>query len=128
MTDDAGSAGFDDWMDALEAGDPYYIECANGHGSLPPRRICPECGEQSLSEEPLPDTGTVETFSTVHVPTPAFQDDAPYVTAIVDFGPVRVTGRVLDVAPEEVEHSLTVSLTSTKSETTDDRLIAFEPV
>src|SRR6056297_1929720 len=39
MTDtDYHDEGYDDWLDAIEDGDGYYLECENGHGSLPPRR------------------------------------------------------------------------------------------
>ncbi len=128
MTDErVRDDGFDAWMDALEDDETYYLECVEGHGSLPPRQVCPECGVDSLSREPLPASGTIETFTIVHVPTPAFEDDAPYATAIVDFGPVRITGRVLESDVDDVTAGTTVSLTSTVSETTGDRLIAFRP-
>jgi len=54
--------------------------------------VCPECGSATLSEEALAETGTVETYSVVHVAGPQFADDTPYVNAIADFGPVRLTG------------------------------------
>lgn len=87
-----GNAGHDEWLDALADGDGYALVCPDGHGSLPPRRVCPDCGSTALSREPLPETGAVETFSVVHVPSPEFADDAPYVSAIAEFGPVRLTG------------------------------------
>ncbi|MUW13406.1 nucleic acid-binding protein [Halorubrum sp. CBA1125] len=92
--DDPRTAGYDEWLDAIEAGDGYALVCPSGHGSLPPRRVCPECGSTTLAREPLSDAGTVETFTVVHVPSPQFADDAPYVTAVVDAGPTRVTGVV----------------------------------
>lgn len=89
--------GYDEFLDALADGEGYYCECPNGHGSLPPRRVCPECGERTLHREPLPDQGTVVTYTIVQVPTPQFEDDAPYATVIATFGPVRLTGIVRDV-------------------------------
>ena len=83
-----------EWLDALADGDGFALVCPNGHGSLPPRRVCPECGSADLSREPLRETGTVETYSVVHVPSPRFADDAPYATAVADFGPTRLTGIV----------------------------------
>lgn len=120
-------AGFDDWIDAAEEGDAYYLDCANGHGSLPPRRVCPDCGSTELEEVPLPDTGEIETFTVTHVPTPAFEDDAPYATAIANFGPVRLTGQVVDVELEAIENGLEVGLEITVSETTGERVLAFSP-
>ncbi len=124
---DVRDAGFDDWLDALEAGDPYYLECPEGHGSLPPRRVCPECGATDLEQRPLPDAGELETFTITHVPTPAFEDDAPYATAVADFGPVRVTGQVVGIDLEEVETGQTVEPDVITSETDGERVVAFRP-
>lgn len=88
------NAGHDDWLDALESGEGYYLKCGNGHGMLPPRRVCPHCGSRDITEEPLPDSGAVLAQTTVHVPAPSFQGDAPYTTVIAEFGDVRVTGQV----------------------------------
>jgi uncharacterized OB-fold protein len=120
-------AGFDEWLDAAEDGEGYYLECANGHGSLPPRRVCPDCGSTDLEERDLPETGEVQTFTVTHVPTPAFEEDAPYATAVVDFGPVRLTGQVVGVEPEAVETGLAVELEITVSETTGERVIGLRP-
>ncbi|SEV99531.1 Zn-ribbon domain-containing OB-fold protein [Natrinema salifodinae] len=130
MSDDqpVTDAGFDEWLDAAEDGDAYYLECPNEHGSLPPRRVCPDCGSTELDEIALPDTGEVRTFTITHVPTPAFEEDAPYATAIVDFGPVRVTGQIVGVDPDAVETGLTVEPEIAVSETTDERVIGFRPV
>ncbi|MGQ3412184.1 Zn-ribbon domain-containing OB-fold protein [Natrinema sp. LN54] len=120
-------AGFDDWLAAAEEGDAYYLECANGHGSLPPRRVCPDCGSTDLAEADLPETGEIQTFTVTHVPTPAFEDDAPYATAVVDFGSVRLTGQVVGIDPEAVETGLSVELEITVSETTGERVIGLRP-
>lgn len=94
--------GYDEWLDALDDADGYALVCPDGHGSLPPRRVCPTCGATTLSREPLPETGILKTFSVVHVPAPSFAGDAPYVTAIASFGPVRLTGVLRGVEPSGV--------------------------
>lgn len=123
-------ADYDDWLDALAAGEGYALVCSDGHGSLPPRRICPECGSDALSRKPLAETGRVETFSVVHVPSPRFADDAPYVTAVVDLGPVRATGVVRGVDPEgdAVEVGLSVEAGVEERATDGEPLVAFRPV
>ncbi|AXR78940.1 Zn-ribbon domain-containing OB-fold protein [Natrarchaeobaculum sulfurireducens] len=121
-------AGFDDWLDAVEEGQAYYLECPNDHGSLPPRRVCPDCGSTDLEEVPLPESGEIETFTVTYVPTPAFEDDAPYATAIANFGPVRITGQVIGVDVDAVESGLEIELEVTVSETTDERVLGFSPV
>lgn len=123
MTD----TGYDEWLDALGDGDGYYLECDEGHGSLPPRRVCPHCGSPELSREPLSDTGTVETYTVVHVPAPSFTDEAPYATAIADFDAVRVTGVVRGDTAEEIEVGATVEATAGENRTTGDRIVAFRP-
>jgi uncharacterized OB-fold protein len=120
-------AGFDEWLHAFAAADGYYVECGNGHGHLPPRRVCPDCGSTDFSEESLPESGTVETITTVHVPAPSFQDDAPYDTAVVDFGPARITG-VVDADPGSVEIGDEVTADVGASETTGKDVLVVRPV
>lgn len=117
--------GYDDWLDAIEADEGYYLECPNGHGSLPPRRVCPHCGERELAEESLPAEGTVATHTEVHVATPQLVDDTPYVTAIAAFGPVRLTGMLRGVDHDAVEAGITVVPTVETTETTDERVLVF---
>ncbi|MFC7186385.1 Zn-ribbon domain-containing OB-fold protein [Halorubrum yunnanense] len=122
-------ADYAEWLDALAAGEGYALVCPDGHGSLPPRRLCPECGSTSLSREPLAETGRVETFSVVHVPSPRFADDVPYVTAVVDLGPVRATGVLRGVDPEgdAVAVGLSVEAGVEKRATDGEPLVAFRP-
>lgn len=105
---EAREEGYDDLLDAIDGDEGYYLECPEGHGSLPPRRVCPVCGGRDLAERPLPGTGTVVTFTVVHVPTPQFAGEAPYATAIAEFGPVRLTGIVVGADPDAVETGVTV--------------------
>lgn len=120
------NAGFDDFLDAVAAGESYYHECEAGHGWLPPRRICPECGSRDLTEQSLPESGTIESHTIVRVPAPSFADDAPYATAIADFGPLRVTA-LFDGAFDTVETGLTVGLDIGESVTTGERVLVFRP-
>ncbi|USZ68193.1 Zn-ribbon domain-containing OB-fold protein [Halorussus salilacus] len=119
--------GFDDFLDAVESGEGFYLECPEGHGSLPPRRVCPHCGQGDLAEVALPESGAVATHTTVHVPAPEFADDAPYVTAVVDFGAVRLTGQIRDIDPEEVGVGTAVAPAVDETETTGERILVFRP-
>jgi uncharacterized OB-fold protein len=127
MTGEVRDAGYADLVDALAEGEGYYIECENGHGTMPPRHVCPECGSRELDEQSLPESGEIETFTVLHATTPAFSDDTPYVTAVVDFGPVGLTGQVRGVDPESVETGMTVTPDIVETETTGDRMIGFRP-
>ena len=117
--------GYDEWIEAIERGEGYALECANGHGSLPPRRLCPECGDSELEKQPLPDSGTLDTFSTIHVATPAFTEDAPYVVAIADFGLLRLTGQLRGVEEPEVGMRVGVGIEGRK--TAEEPLLVFRP-
>lgn len=119
--------GFDDFLDAVEAGEPYYLEGPDGDGWLPPRRIDPATGSRQLKKKALPETGAVVTFTQTYVASPEFVDDAPFVVAIADFGPVRVTGQIRGIDPDEIEMSQTVKIDIEHAETTDDRLVVFRP-
>jgi uncharacterized OB-fold protein len=119
--------GFDDFLDAVESGEGFYLECPEGHGSLPPRRVCPNCGATDLEETPLPETGEIETHTTVHVAAPEFADDAPYVTAIADFGTVRLTGQFRETESEATEVGTEVTVGIGESETAGERVLVFRP-
>ncbi|SEK44147.1 Zn-ribbon domain-containing OB-fold protein [Haloferax larsenii] len=119
--------GYDEWLAAIAEGDGYYLACPDGHGSLPPRRSCPHCGSSELTEEPLSETGEIVTYSEVHVPAPTFADEAPYVTAIVSFGPVRLTGVLRDADPSAVDVGMEVTTDVGENATSGDRLLVFRP-
>ena len=127
MTETERNGEYDDWLDSVEAGEGYYLECSAGHGWLPPRRVCPACGDRALESASLPDGGTVATHTTITVATPQFEDDAPYVTAIVDFGPVSITGLVRGVDPEDVAIGDVVGIEVGERATTGDRAVVFRP-
>lgn len=127
MSENPRDGEYDEWLDAVADGEGYYIECADGHGSLPPRRVCPQCGSRDVEEVPLPDGGEVTTYTVVRVATPQFEDDTPYVTAIADFGPVSITGQVRGVEPDAVDTGQVVGIDVDRTVTTDDRLVVFEP-
>jgi len=127
MSEDVRDAGYDDLLDAIADGEGYYLECPNGHGSLPPRTVCPTCGDPDLAEEPLAPAGELETWTLTTVATPDFEGDAPYVLGVASFGSVRLTGQVRGVDPDDVETGLTVEASVEDRETTDDPLLVFRP-
>lgn len=114
--------GYDAWLDALEAGDGYYLR-GEGSATVPPAVT----GGDDLECEPLPETGMVESKTVIRVPHPDFGTDAPYAIAIVDFGPVTLTGQVIATAPEEVETGLEVVPTVRECNSSGKRFVAFRP-
>lgn len=125
---DVRNEGYDDFLDAVEEGEPYYLEGPEGDGYLPPRRVDPATGSTELTTEPLPETGEIVTYTQTHVAGPDFADDAPYVVAVVDFGPVKVTGQLRNNDPSDVETGISVSIGVDRTETENERLVVFEPV
>lgn len=120
-------ATYNEWIDAIDAGEGFYLESPEGYGSLPPRRVCPHTGSSDLTQEPLPEIGTVETYSVVHVGATKFADDTPYISVIASFGPVQLTGVLRGVDPETVDVGDEVSVTVETRKTTDDPLVVFRP-
>ena len=119
--------GYDGWLDAVADGEAFYLACPDGHGSLPPRRTCPHCGAMELTETPLPATGEVATYTVVHVGAPDFADEAPYVTAIADFGDVRLTGVLRNVAPADLQVGMSVEPQVGVTESTGDSRLELYP-
>ncbi|MEF8807388.1 Zn-ribbon domain-containing OB-fold protein [Natronomonas sp.] len=116
--------GYDDLLDAIEEGDGYYLACPNGHGTVPPRRVCPDCGSRELTEQPLPESGEIVAATTISVSGPQFEADTPYVTAIADFGDVRLTGFVRGTETEPVPgDAVVIDIGETVTE--KDRALVF---
>ncbi|MFT4883241.1 MAG: putative OB-fold protein [Natronomonas sp.] len=126
MTFEMRHDGYDDLLDAIEEGDGYYLACPNGHGTVPPRRVCPDCGSRELTEQPLPESGEILAATTISVSGPQFEADTPYVTAIADFGDVRLTGivRGTDTEPAPGD-AVVIDIGETATE--NDRALVFRP-
>jgi uncharacterized OB-fold protein len=128
MSEDVRDVGYDDFLDAVEAGEPYYLESPSENGWLPPKTVDPETGERNLVEKDLPTTGEVLTYTITNVAGPSFTDDTPYVVAVAEFGPVNITGQVRGMDHDDVEIGQEVELSVGRNETADERVVVFEPV
>jgi uncharacterized OB-fold protein len=127
MSDAPRDAGYDDFLDAVEAGEPYYLESPSGNGWLPPRDVDPQTGERELVEKDLPETGEVLTHTLTNVSGPSFADDTPYIVAVAQFGSVRITGQVRGVDHDDLDIGQEVELSVGRNETADERVVVFEP-
>ncbi|MFP9061492.1 Zn-ribbon domain-containing OB-fold protein [Natrialbaceae archaeon A-chndr2] len=126
MSDDSTQTAHDDFLEALADGEGYSLACPEGHASLPPRYGCPDCGTTDLEERPLPESGTVTASTVIRVPAPAFVEEAPYVLAIAEFGPVRLTGKLLGIDPDEEDIETGTPVSVTTDRVGEEDVIAFE--
>jgi uncharacterized protein len=93
----------------------YRLEasrCAQcGKINFPPRMVCDGCKSRDFETIQLSSNGRVVTFSEVHVGPDQFQDDIPYVVAVVELDEgVRLTCQVVDCSPDEVQIGTRVQL------------------
>ncbi|QSG06578.1 Zn-ribbon domain-containing OB-fold protein [Halapricum desulfuricans] len=123
--DEITNDGYDQALDAIENGEPYALECPDGHQSMPPRQVCPECGSDDLEEVEIPTSGELLSYNVTYVPTPDFSDDVPFVLGVAEFDDVRLTGRVQADA-EDVEVGSAVEVGLGESETTGRPLVTFD--
>ncbi len=85
----------------------YRLEAAKcaGCGKIhfPPRAVCADCGGREFTVEVLPSRGKVLTYTVVEIPPAEFEDQKPYVNAIVELtNGVRLTCMVAEAPPDEV--------------------------
>ncbi|MFO7926659.1 MAG: Zn-ribbon domain-containing OB-fold protein [Halobacteriota archaeon] len=114
------------FFDALAEGELLGGICADcGEVLLPPRPACYNCGSRSIDVESRPRIGYIYTYTEVHTPPPALEDDAPYTIAIVELeSGGRLTGRV-ESPYEVVEIGDRVEL-RVRAPTEGERLLALE--
>jgi uncharacterized protein len=78
----------------------------------PPRPICGRCGSLAAEWVELPGTGTLFTYSVVHLPFhPALRDVVPYVVAVVEVdgtGGTRMTSNLVDAPLDGLRAGLAV--------------------
>ncbi|GAB7020682.1 Zn-ribbon domain-containing OB-fold protein [Halostagnicola bangensis] len=119
-----GERGLETWLDAVETGDGYYLECPDGHASLPPRQGCPSCGE-NIDQRQLPSTGKLSSYTMTNVGATPFSDEVLILLGIAAFGPISVTGRLPNIKPETVTFGMTVTLEVERRGSSTDRLPVF---
>ncbi|MFO7653773.1 MAG: Zn-ribbon domain-containing OB-fold protein [Candidatus Krumholzibacteriia bacterium] len=91
----------------LEAG--KCTACDQIH--FPPRAVCRSCGADAFETVTLPSRGKVVTFTICWIPPADFEDQKPYVNAVVELeNGVRLTCMVAEAPPDEVKIGTPVEL------------------
>ncbi|MBO9308505.1 MAG: Zn-ribbon domain-containing OB-fold protein [Chloroflexi bacterium] len=69
-----------------------------GQSIFPPRDICPKCGAEAKTEYTLSGKGEVFSYTIVQEPPAGFEEQAPYVLALIklDEGPL-LTAQLTDL-------------------------------
>lgn len=79
---------------------------------FPPRSVCPHCRRDSLGKikpRQLSGRGKILTHTVVRQPGEGFEDQTPYVMAIVEAEEgCRVMAQIVDVEPDSVQEGLLV--------------------
>ena len=93
----------------------YRLEAAKCQGCgkvhFPPRVVCKECGGEDFETVNLPRRGKVLTYTTIWIPPVQFEEQKPYVVAIVELeNNVRLTCMVAEAPPDEVKIGTEVEL------------------
>lgn len=94
-----------------------------------PKDICPTCSSAQASWEPISGHGEVYTYTIVRrAPTPAYQEDAPYVIAHVTMNEgFRMAARLITADLESVRIGMPVRI-AYEDVTPEWTLFIFQPV
>ncbi len=95
-------AGF---VDRLVQGELFATRCSGcGRIYFPPRADCAGCLGSAMQWEKIPEKGKLVSFTRVNYAPAGFEADVPYTLALVDFGEVKVFGRLgSTVAEDEIK-------------------------
>ena len=80
-----------------------------GELAIPPKELCPACGERAWQPVPLAGEGTIASFTVIRVAPRAFTADVPYAIAAVKLKEgVSLLGRIVDIPFEKLAIGLPV--------------------
>jgi hypothetical protein len=92
FTAESRAAGF---VDHLEKGQVMATRCRTcGTISFPPKMDCPSCLSSEADWLEITGPGTLVTYAEVTYGPTGFENDAPYILALVDYGKFKVFGRM----------------------------------
>ncbi len=80
-----------------------------GELAIPPKELCPACGERAWQPVPLAGEGTIASFTVIRVAPRAYAADVPYAIAAVKLKEgVSLLGRIVDIPFEKLAIGLPV--------------------
>jgi uncharacterized OB-fold protein len=64
---------------------------------LPPRYMCPDCGNPSLEEKSVEGKGKIYSFTTIYYPPLKLKDRGPYEITMIELNNgIKLLGRIVD--------------------------------
>lgn len=106
--------------------DRYYrligSKCAScGAEFFPPVYRCRKCGSEKVSDEEMPKTGVIVTYTRLHEPLPGFEAQAPFYLALVELeNGARMLTQVVDSPDESVKSGARVRATLRRAKVDGD--------
>ena len=80
-----------------------------GELAIPPKELCPACGERAWQPVPLAGEGTIASFTVIRIAPRAYAADVPYAIAAVKLKEgVSLLGRIVDIPFEKLAIGLPV--------------------
>jgi hypothetical protein len=92
--------------------DVTILKCSYcGKFQVPPAYFCGSCKSEKLEKTEVPGKGILYTYSTVYVPPPNLEKEAPYTVVIVELdGGCRITGRLVNPSSEKLAIGVPVEI------------------
>ena len=114
-----------DFPTFLEKGKVMTTRCKKcGTSYFPPKMDCPKCLLSDVEWFEIEGNGKLVTYAVVNYGPSGFEDDAPYILAIADFGDLRVFGRLSkDIKDSDIDIGMRLKITPTKS---PENRVAYE--
>ncbi len=93
---------FEIFREGLREGKLLGLKCNEcGAYTVPPQKVCSECGSEDMDIVTLSGKGEIQTFTVIHLAPEGFEPPFPVAMAKLDEGP-WVMGNVVDVEPDDV--------------------------
>lgn len=102
-----------DFVDYLEKGQVMGTRCRDcGRSFFPPRADCCQCFSDNTEWFEITGRGKLVTYSRLEYAPAGFETDLPYCIGLVDFGHVKVFGRISREIPDnEIKSGMEMGLT-----------------
>ena len=111
-----------DFVTYLEQGKVMATKCQKcGAAYFPPKMDCPKCMDSDVEWLEIKADGKLATYTVVNYGPTGFEDDAPYILAIAEFGGNRILGRLSrDISQDNIKLGMPLKVTAIKLP--DDRV------